>query len=62
MDNGRDKEKLQAYKLSDKELYGLCRPTIEEIKDVLGNDWRKTIVFAKGMSLNGDMIDIWTMT
>ncbi len=48
---------LQTYELSDKELYELCSPTIQEIQDVLGNDWRKTIVFAKGVSLSDDKID-----
>lgn len=48
---------LQTYELSDAELYELCRPTIEEIGDVLGNDWRKTVVFLKGMCLSDDNID-----
>ncbi len=48
---------LQTYELSDHELYELCRPTIEEIKDVLGNDWRKTIVFAKGIHLTDHSVE-----
>lgn len=48
---------LQTYNLSDKKLYELCKPTIDEITDVLGGDWRKAIVFAKGMYLNEDNID-----
>lgn len=48
---------LQTYDLSDEELYELCKPTIDEIKDVLGCDWRKAIVFAKGMYLNEDNVD-----
>lgn len=48
---------LQTYDLTDEELYELCKPTIDEIKDVLGCDWRKAIVFAKGMYLNEDNID-----
>lgn len=48
---------LQSYNLTDKELYQLCKPTIDEITDVLGNDWRKTIVFLKGMFLNDNNID-----
>lgn len=48
---------LQTYELSDAELYELCRPTIEDIAGVLGNDWRKTVVFLKGMFLNDDNID-----
>lgn len=48
---------LQTYDLSDEELYQLCKPTIDEIMDVLGCDWRKAIVFAKGMYLNEDNVD-----
>ena len=48
---------LQTYDLTDEELYELCKPTIDEIKDVLGCDWRKAIVFAKGMYLNEENID-----
>ena len=48
---------LQTYHLTDEELYELCQPTIQEIRDVLGGDWRKTIVFAKGMYLNEASLD-----
>lgn len=48
---------LQTYDFTDKELYQLCKPTIDEITDVLGNDWRKTIVFLKGMYLNEEHVD-----
>lgn len=48
---------LQTYDLNDEKLYELCKPTIDEITDVLGCDWRKAIVFAKGMYLNEDNID-----
>lgn len=48
---------LQTYDLTDEELYELCKPTIDEIQGVLGCDWRKAIVFAKGMYLNEDNID-----
>lgn len=43
---------LQTYDFTDEELCRLCKPTIDEIKDVLGGDWRKTIVFLKGMYLD----------
>lgn len=43
---------LQSYDLTDSELEELCRPTMEEIRDVLGGDWRRAVVFAKGMYLN----------
>ena len=48
---------LQTYDLTDEEVYELCKPTIDEIKDVLGNDWRKTLVFLKGMDLTDHSID-----
>lgn len=48
---------LQTYDLTDEELYNLCKPTIDEITDVLGGDWRKSIVFAKGMYLSEDNVD-----
>ena len=48
---------LQTYSLSDEDLYNLCKPTIDEISDVLGGDWRKSIVFLKGMYLDNDNID-----
>lgn len=48
---------LQTYDFYDDELYELCKPTIDEIKDVLGCDWRKTIVFAKGMYLTEDNVE-----
>lgn len=48
---------LQTYNFTDDELYELCKPTIDEIMDVLGCDWRKAIVFAKGMYLTEDNID-----
>lgn len=48
---------LQTYDLTDEELASLCQPTIDEIMDVLGGDWRKTLIFLKGMFLNDSNID-----
>jgi len=48
---------LQSYKFTDEELYALCKPTIDEINDTLGMDYRKSIVFLKGMYLDEDNID-----
>lgn len=47
---------LQTYHFQDEDIYQLCEPTIKEIRDVLGNDWRKTIVFLKGMFLSEDTV------
>lgn len=43
---------LQSYDFTDDELQELCQPTIDEIKDVLGMDWRKSIVFLAGFELD----------
>ncbi len=48
---------IQSYQLTDNEIEELIAPTVEEIKDVLGGDWRKTILFLKGSGLNEDNID-----
>lgn len=43
---------LQSYIFSDDELKELCQPTVNEIKDVLGMDYRKSIVFLTGFGLD----------
>lgn len=43
---------LQSYEFTDDELYELCKPTIDSIKDIFGMDYRKAIVFLCGMGLN----------
>lgn len=43
---------LQSYDLSDEELKLLCQPTIDEVSDVLGLDYRKSIAFLAGFGLN----------
>ena len=43
---------LQSYEFSDEDIDELVSPTINEVKDVLENDWRKTICYAKGVNLN----------
>lgn len=45
---------LQSYDFTDDELQELCQPTIDEIKDVLGMDYRKSLVFLAGYGLNED--------
>ena len=44
---------LQNYVLSDEELNELCEPTVREIKDVLGLDYRKTLAYLLGCGMNG---------
>lgn len=48
---------IQSYDLDDNDIDALISPTINEIKDVLGGDWRKTILFLKGSGLNCENID-----
>lgn len=42
---------LQSYKLTDDQIKELCQPTIDELKGVLGLDYRKTILFLRGQFL-----------
>ena len=43
---------LQSYEFTDEELQELCKPTIDEIADVLGLDYRKSLTFLAGFGLN----------
>lgn len=43
---------LQSYEFTDNELKDLCQPTIDEIKDVIGLDYRKSIAFLAGFNLD----------
>lgn len=47
---------IQSFRLTDEEIDELIQPTIDEIKDVLGGDYRKSILFLKGAHLNDDNI------
>lgn len=47
---------IQSYDLDDNDIEELISPTMNEIKDVLGGDWRKTVLFLKGVGLNADNI------
>ena len=39
---------IQSYNLSDEDIKHLISPTVSEIKDVLGGDYYKTLLFMKG--------------
>lgn len=43
---------IQCFDLDDGDIDELIQPTIDEIKDVLGGDWAKTILYLKGCGLN----------
>lgn len=48
---------LQSYEdMSDDDIEELIKETIENINDVLGNDYRKTILFSKGIHINNKNI------
>lgn len=47
---------IQSFDLSDDDIEALIQPTMSEIKDVLGGDWRKTILFLRGINLNDENI------
>ena len=43
---------IQSYELNDEDIDELIAPTMDEIKGVLSCDWRKSVLFLKGMNLN----------
>ena len=47
---------IQSYDLDDEQIERLIKPTMEEIRDVLSGDWRKAVLFLKGMHLNEDNV------
>lgn len=52
---------IQSYDLSDNDINDLISPTVNEIKDVLGGDYYKTLLFMKGSvdeNYNGSEDDV----
>lgn len=47
---------LQSYDFSDEELMELCQPTIDEIRDVISLDYRKSLAFLAGFNLNDNNV------
>lgn len=43
---------LQSYDFTDSQIDELTAPTINEIKEILQSDYRKTILYTKGVGLN----------
>ncbi|PRA08982.1 MULTISPECIES: hypothetical protein [unclassified Paenibacillus] len=43
---------IQSLQLDDNEIGELIRPTIDSIKDVLGEDYRKALLFLKGIHIH----------
>lgn len=48
---------IQSYDLSEDDIDELIAPTIQEIQDVLSGDWRKSVVFLKGVGLTENNIE-----
>lgn len=42
---------IQSYDLDDDDIEELIAPTMDEIRDVLGGDWKKTLLFLKGSGM-----------
>lgn len=47
---------LQSYDFTDKQIEELIAPTVDEIKGILSDDYRKTILYTKGIGLNENNI------
>lgn len=43
---------IQGYQLTDDQINALISPTVDEIKDIMGMDWRKSILYLCGCNLN----------
>lgn len=43
---------IQSFDLDDNDIDELIKPTMDEIRDVLNGDWRKTSVYLKGSDMN----------
>lgn len=43
---------LQSYNFTDEQIDELIAPTVSEIKDILSDDYRKAILYTKGIGLN----------
>lgn len=43
---------IQSFELEDEDIDELISPTMEEIREVLGGDWRKAVLFLRGAGMN----------
>ncbi len=48
---------LNPYNFTETELKELCKPTVKEIKDIMSNDYRKSILYLAGENLNEDSFE-----
>lgn len=42
---------IQSYPLSNEDIQELIKPTMDEIREVLGGDWRKAVLFLRGSGM-----------
>lgn len=47
---------IQSYKLTDDDIDELIEPMMAEIREVLGGDWRKSVLFLGGTQLTSDNV------
>lgn len=47
---------IQSYDLNDDDIDTLIAPTMNDIKDVLHGDWKKTVLFLKGANINRENV------
>ena len=54
LENNRDMnyQFLQSYDFTDDDIRDICQPTINEIDDVVGMDYRKTLAYLMGSGVN----------
>lgn len=48
---------IQSFPLNEDDIDELIAPTMNEIDDVLQGDWRKTVLFLKGIGLNENNVE-----
>lgn len=48
---------IQSYDLAEDDIDELIKPTMDEISDVLTDDWRKSVLFLRGPGLNEKNVD-----
>ena len=48
---------IQSYDLSDEDIEELIKPTMDDIRDALGGDWRKAVLYLKGSGINDSNVD-----
>lgn len=49
---GLNYQYIQSFQLSDNDIDELIAPTMNEIKDVIAGDWKKTVLFLRGSGMS----------